>query len=356
VTHLVVDATTLSRSNDGLGLYSLWLTRSLLARLPHVRMTIIVTRPDDAVLNEVGRRAAIVRAPERLHATVHDDQAWSAWNALVADLRPDVYLSTAFLPAAYACRRAVVIHDLAPMTVPHLVAARKVGGFTTTARRVAAMTDRILAPSAFACGEVQRTLGVAAHVLYPDVRQVRERLAAAAPCGDSRYDALVIGVKCPRKNVTLAIDALQLLEREGLHLRTAFIGQHRADVDVLRLVRNGAIDGQVLGYVSDETLRTLCASARLLLFPSRHEGFGLPAFEFLLLGKPAVCLRVASLPEVLGEHGFYAEDDAASFAAAVRRALFAPPVAASDHLGAMQKQHDEQFERLCRWISGEAEA
>ena len=39
----------------------------------------------------------------------------------------------------------------------------------------------------------------------------------------------------------------------------------------------------------------------MLLYPTAHEGFGMPAAEAITCGTPVVCARVAALPEVLGD-------------------------------------------------------
>jgi glycosyltransferase involved in cell wall biosynthesis len=65
--------------------------------------------------------------------------------------------------------------------------------------------------------------------------------------------------------------------------------------------------GQVrlLGYQSDTTIAELLAGARLLLFPSLYEGFGLPVLEAMASGTPVILSRSSALPEVAGEAGTY---------------------------------------------------
>jgi glycosyltransferase involved in cell wall biosynthesis len=54
------------------------------------------------------------------------------------------------------------------------------------------------------------------------------------------------------------------------------------------------------GYVSDADLALLYKAAKAFIFPSLHEGFGLPVLEALTCGTPTVGANVSSIPEVVG--------------------------------------------------------
>jgi glycosyltransferase involved in cell wall biosynthesis len=56
-----------------------------------------------------------------------------------------------------------------------------------------------------------------------------------------------------------------------------------------------------LGFVPFETLRCFYEAAAAFVFPSRHEGFGLPPLEAMACGTPVVTSNVSSLPEVAGD-------------------------------------------------------
>ncbi len=55
------------------------------------------------------------------------------------------------------------------------------------------------------------------------------------------------------------------------------------------------------GFVPVEILRVFYAAAEVFVFPSLHEGFGLPPLEAMALGTPVVTSNVSSLPEVVGD-------------------------------------------------------
>jgi glycosyltransferase involved in cell wall biosynthesis len=60
-------------------------------------------------------------------------------------------------------------------------------------------------------------------------------------------------------------------------------------------------DVVVLGYLEDDDLPFLYNLARLLVFPSLHEGFGIPLVESMACGCPVACSNVSSIPEVVGD-------------------------------------------------------
>ena len=60
-----------------------------------------------------------------------------------------------------------------------------------------------------------------------------------------------------------------------------------------------------LGIVDEPTKWWLYAHCEAFLFPSLHEGFGLPVIEAMALGKPVFCSTLTSLPEAGGSEAFY---------------------------------------------------
>jgi glycosyltransferase involved in cell wall biosynthesis len=54
------------------------------------------------------------------------------------------------------------------------------------------------------------------------------------------------------------------------------------------------------GYVPDQDLPKLYHACELFVFPSWHEGFGLPALEAMACGAPVIAANTSSLPEVVG--------------------------------------------------------
>lgn len=56
----------------------------------------------------------------------------------------------------------------------------------------------------------------------------------------------------------------------------------------------------ITGYMPDEELVEFYNLATLFVFPSKHEGFGLPALEAMACGSPVIGSNCTSIPEVIG--------------------------------------------------------
>ena len=76
------------------------------------------------------------------------------------------------------------------------------------------------------------------------------------------------------------------------------------------------------GYVTDEELIQLYNLCKLFVFPSWHEGFGLPALEAMACGAPVIGANSSSLPEVVGlEVALFDPLDVKAIAAKMKQAL-----------------------------------
>ena len=98
-----------------------------------------------------------------------------------------------------------------------------------------------------------------------------------------------------------------------------------------------------MGYVSDQELVSLYNTCQLFVFPSWHEGFGLPALEAIRCGAPTLVANRSSLPEVVGSNDalfdpFNPEDLAVSMQRVLTDNEF------RQQLCAQQKQHSTVFD------------
>lgn len=153
-------------------------------------------------------------------------------------------------------------------------------------------------------------------VVIPNGVYEREPGEPPADIPDAGY-VLHVGHLERRKNLGVLIRALALLEaadRPELWLVGRDAGEWprlralAAALGVLAHVR-------FLGPKSDAVLPAYYHDARLVVVPSRYEGFGLPVLEAQIHGTRVAVANAGALPEVVGDGAVLPLDDPASWAA-----------------------------------------
>lgn len=121
---------------------------------------------------------------------------------------------------------------------------------------------------------------------------------------------LYAGRISPHKNVARIIEAFSALKtdlsKEGKFddLKLIIIGDEVSKHPDLRraVVKSGVqYDVRFLGFVPIDVLRIFYDAAKVFIFPSLYEGFGLPPLEAMAHGTPVVASNTSSLPEVVGK-------------------------------------------------------
>lgn len=224
-------------------------------------------------------------------------------------------------PRMLPCPYVMTVHDM----LEHLKGARRQTGFWgslhfQSTRRVLNGAARIFAVSNFTKLEIEKLFGIPAGRIEVVYNAIDERfLHGHASAGDrqliaERYQVnypflLYAGRISPHKNVVRMIEAFSALKTElekdqvFPDLKLIIIGDDLSGNPDLRrtVVRSGVQnDVRFLGFVPIEVLRTFYDQAKIFIFPSLYEGFGLPPLEAMAHGTPVVTSNVSSLPEVVG--------------------------------------------------------
>jgi glycosyltransferase involved in cell wall biosynthesis len=178
------------------------------------------------------------------------------------------------------------------------------------------MADRVITISHFSKQTIVEHHRVSAHKvtvshLCADTRYYRAAGVAQTPnCPLPEGDFIIYPANYwVHKNHDTLLRALQWLKIEkGLRIDAVFTGY---DVpNGYRLAQEAAEYGlseQVYqaGYVTVEELAYLYSRAKMLVFPSLFEGFGIPLVEAMAAGCPVVAAEVTSLPEIGSEAAEY---------------------------------------------------
>ncbi len=228
--------------------------------------------------------------------------------------------NVALFPNRKTCRRgfdveAQIVHDLSTLLTPQFHAADHIDYHALTLRDDVHSNDITFCVSEATRADVLRYLGpldparviatpLAAEAIDPAT--LAGGPASVAPYVVEPY-VLVLGTIEPRKNISQVLAFLADQPHVLRALRFVFLGRHGWGDPVETLLdRHGlhaAFDaGRIVfpGFVSEAAKHQLLAHARLLIYPSLFEGFGLPVLEAMAYGIACLTTRSSSLPEAGG--------------------------------------------------------
>ena len=225
------------------------------------------------------------------------------------------------VPRMMPCPYVMTVHDM----FEHMSGVRQQTGFWGTwhmqmTRQVLRGAARIFAVSNFTCTEIEKLFEIPSSQIEVVYNAIDERFlhGHASPADREliaeRYQVtypflLYAGRISPHKNVVRMIEAFSALktelERDQAYpdLKLIIIGDDLSGNPDLRrtVVRSGVQnDVRFLGFIPIEVLRIFYDSAKIFVFPSLYEGFGLPPLEAMAHGTPVVTSNATSLPEVVG--------------------------------------------------------
>ena len=188
------------------------------------------------------------------------------------------------LPLALRVPGVVTLHDFTSLTAPGRHRLKTMASFNLFIGRSLEKAARIAAVSRATAEQAMRWFGVPAAKIALVPNGVDDFFS---PGGDEDDFILCAGTLEPRKGIDdlfAVYDALpeprpRLVIAGGRGWKTAF---------------------ETIGYVSREQLRDLYRRAKIFVYPSREEGFGIPPLEALACGAPVVATRVGAIPEFAG--------------------------------------------------------
>lgn len=117
---------------------------------------------------------------------------------------------------------------------------------------------------------------------------------------------LIVSSIEPRKNLARVIKAfVEIIKIEKYrNLKLVCVGGGGwKNSHIYELVNKSNLKNNILflGYVKDKELPLIYSGAKLFLYPSLYEGFGLPVLEAMASRVPVITSNVSSLPEVAGD-------------------------------------------------------
>jgi glycosyltransferase involved in cell wall biosynthesis len=218
-------------------------------------------------------------------------------------------------PMTLATPSVVTFHDIQHEYHPELFSRRELLRRKEKYGKAAYGAGRIIAIS----GHVKQTLidtfslrpdkiDVVYQGCGPEYRPIMDgsRLAAIREKYDLHRPFLYYpAAMWPHKNHGNLLRALKMLRvLESFDGRLVLTGHH-ASAEVTAEIRRLGLEDMVkiLGRLPYEELPYIYNLARIMVFPSFFEGFGIPLVEAMACGCPVVCSERTSIPEVTGDAG-----------------------------------------------------
>jgi len=291
----------------------------------------VAALPENFRVVEWGQEKRLWKRELRLHQLLQ---------AQGPDLLHIPYLREAFL---VPCPYLMTVHDVADFLYPRHPGWEQNWRWRMV-RRTLSRARRVLAVSRATQRDIENLFGIPASRVTVVENAIDERFLQSGRREEQklaleRYQVtdpflLYVGSARPQKNLPRLIEAFAVVKGElrdhpvYRNLKLLIIGDELSEhPDLRRTVLRTRMQEHVrfLGFLPVELLRLFYQAAEVFVFPSLHEGFGLPPLEAMAQGTPVVTSNVSSLPEVVGDAAVLVPpENIFEIARGVERALLDP--------------------------------
>ena len=220
-------------------------------------------------------------------------------------------------PAGLRGKNIITIYDMVSMRFPETMDDKNRRLLQKHLRPSVDNSSAIVTISEFSKREIMELLGVpeerifvapcgtdtAFYSPFSDLSdEDTARKSLADQFGIDRY-ILYVGTLEPRKNIKTIVKAFEETAGEDGEVKLVLaggVGWHSEET--LAAIENSPVKNRIVrtGYISNELKRDLYRCAKVFVFPSMYEGFGMPVTEAMACGTPCVISDTSSLPEVAG--------------------------------------------------------
>jgi len=248
---------------------------------------------------------------------------YRVWRRLLAETAPLALLAAKagiqvlFSPANIAAialplgvPQVVTVHDLQHIHLPENFTPATRMARSALMRASLLRCHKAVAISDFTRGDCIKHLGVAGDHITTILQGSPEGIAAAAPPQIDVLERYAIpreyvvypAMAAPHKNHDVLFQAMARMpgQRPLSLVLLGFVPEAREGLLAMAAARGVASRVLALGHIPRQDALDVIALARVLAFPSRFEGFGLPILEAMRFGVPVVASAAASIPEVAG--------------------------------------------------------
>ncbi len=250
------------------------------------------------------------------------------WKDKIELLHSPANIAPSYLP----CKSIMTIHDVRP----YFFSPDLPRSFTFIYKRLLPVMVRraakVITVSEYSRKAISNVLGLSMDKIaviplaperYPVLEKAKEEIKTKYNIEDYLF-TLITAI--PHKNMDGLIHAYKILtdrQQEVPQLVIAGI-KGLALQKIKKQIKEWGLEKKIvfLGFVPDAYLPALYASAKVFVFPSKYEGFGLPILEAMSYGVPVVSSNATALPEVVGDAGLmFNPDDPTAIADTIEHVL-----------------------------------
>ena len=201
------------------------------------------------------------------------------------------------------CKIISTIHDLA-----EFVQREKYGKIQGFCRRLyvkiqAKKSDSIITVSEYSKQMIHDILKVDSNRIFVVYNSFSKSITKPL---EKKNVFLSVGEIERSKNFGTLIKAFDKLNNKDYQL--TIVGREGNDYQEVLKIKEESVNKEninLLGYVSTEELKNIYGTAKVFVFPSKFEGFGIPLIEAMAYSLPVICSNASCLPEVGGDAALY---------------------------------------------------
>jgi glycosyltransferase involved in cell wall biosynthesis len=348
---VLIDLTQVPVGRMGVGSYA----ENLLAQLGDAATDIAITavlQSDDAALRLAlpARVRAIVipaRIFRRLPARLLFEQFALPWlcRRHGIDVLHSLHYSLPLLPIR--AKRLVTMHDMTGFLLPQMHTRAKGAYMRFFIGQAVRRADFLIFVSASALEDCRRWFGLALRNSAVVHHGKSEAFRPAAACDGpdqmlaavrARYQLpeeylLYLGTLEPRKNVSLLLRAFAGLSERHPEARLVIAGKKGWDFEeIFATAERLRLDDRVrfTGYIEEADKPALMRGALLFVYPSLHEGFGVPVLEAMASGVATIAGNRTSIPEIAGDGALLIDPSSERELADALERLYTDPAARAE--------------------------
>lgn len=305
---------------EGYGFFIHETIRRLVLAHPEHEFIFLFDRPYEQDFIYAANVTPVIIGPPARHPLL-----WKLWYdykvpAVLKKYKADVFVSAdGFASLHTKVPQCVVMHDLSFLHYPAFIKKSHLIYFKNQQPKFAKKAKRVATVSEYSKKDIIESFGVdeykikvvysaAKNSYHPVNDLVKEKVKAKYTDGKEYF--IYVGAIHPRKNLMNLLKAFSVFKKKmksnmQLVIAGRLAWKYAAFTEKLKTYKYRN-EVHLTGYLPQQELAELTASAYALVYPSLFEGFGVPPLEAMNCEVPVITSSVSSIPEICGDAALYA--------------------------------------------------